>query len=288
MTANTNESRRNYQHHEPVLPRWKGTLAAAAGALKKGWLLMWNGSGYLDQAATGASKVGWISGGFVDHFVTAGAADGTEPAEVETRPAPIVQSTTASDFFVDSDAPAVAYAADNDTIGKLGTNRSIGGLFLGIDEGSGDALLWPGRVAHAIAMGLAIAKAPGALWQKAAADATAATATAESLIPRHPRQERVTSIEYVPAAALTANDTDYVTITIRKRDGAGGAAATVATLTTKITGGSGDWTAFVPVSLGTITNGDLLVGDLLTIEITKAASGKVVPIGFLRVKTAIG
>lgn len=288
MTANANESRRNYQHHEPVLPRWKGNLAAAAGALKKGWLMMWNGSGYLDQAATGAAKVGWISGGFVNHFVTAGSADGDIPAELETRPAPVVQSTTAGDYFADSDAPAVAYAADNDTIGKLGTNRSIGGLFLGIDEASGDALLWPGRLAHAIAMGLGLAKAPGALWQKAAADAAAGTATAESLIPRHPRQERVVAIEYIPAAALTANDTDYATLTVYKRAAAGGSQTALASITTKITGGSGNWTAFVAVDFGTIATPDLLVGDNLTVAITKAGSGVAIPIGFLRVKTAIG
>mgnify|MGYP007130766052 CR=1 FL=1 len=34
MTATTNERRTNYLHHEPVLPRWKGALAAASSSLK--------------------------------------------------------------------------------------------------------------------------------------------------------------------------------------------------------------------------------------------------------------
>lgn len=288
MTATTNERRTNYLHHEPVLPRWKGALAAAAGTVKKGWLMLFDASGYLDVPATGSTKVGRVSAGFINHWATAGSADGDIPAEVEARPAPVAQSTTAGDYYADSDAPAVAYAADNDTMGALGTNRSIAGLFLGIDEVSGDAILWPGRVAHAIAVALGVAKYPGALWQKAAADATAGTATAESLIPRHPRKERVVGIEFVPAAALTANDTDYATLTVYKRAAAGGSQTALASITTKITGGSGNWTAFVAVDFGTIATPDLLVGDNLTLAITKAGSGVAVPIGFLRVKTAIG
>ena len=273
MTASTKTVRNRFLHGEAVLPRFKGFLAAAAGTLKEGWLAMFNASNYVDQAATGTTKVGWVSGGFLPYDQTAGAADGDAPVILEARPNLILQSTTAGDALVDGDAPAVAYAADNRTIGKLGTNRSLAGLFLGIDEDTGMAILWPGRIAHAIAQALGMAKAPGLLWQKAAADGAAGTATAESVIPRLKRQERIVSIEYVPAAALTANDTNYATITIRKRDGAGGAAVTVASVTTKITGGSGDWTAFQAVSLGTIANADLLVGDLLTIEITKPGTG---------------
>lgn len=288
MTASTKEVRPNYLHGEPVLPRFKGYLAAAAATLKIGWLAMFNASNYIDQAATGATKVGWTSGGFMACEQEAGAADGDVPAILEARPNLMLQTDTAGDFFADGDAPAVAYAADNRTIGKLGTNRSLGGLFLGIDEDSGNPILWPGRIAHAIALGLAMGRAPAALWQKAAADGAAGTATAESVIPRPMLACRVVGIELVPAAALTADDTDYATITVRKRDGAGGAASVIASVTTKITGGSGNWTAFVPVSLGTITNADLLAGDILTVEITKAASGVAIPIGYLRVRHAIG
>lgn len=288
MTATTKEVRTNFLHGEPVLPRFKGLLAAAAGTLKTGWLAMFNASNYIDQAATGATKVGWTSGGFVPFEQTAGAADGDVPAILEARPNCILQSTAVGDALVDADAPAVAYAADNRSIGKLGTNRSIGGLFLGIDEDSGLAILWPGRIAHAIALGLAVGRVPTALWQKAAADGAAGTATAESVIPRPMLAARVVGVEFVPAAAVTANDTDYATITVRKRDGAGGAASVIASVTTKITGGSGNWTAFVAVSLGTITNADLLAGDILTVEITKAASGVAIPIGYLRVRLAPG
>lgn len=288
MTASAKEVRTPFLHHEPLLPRRKGGLAALALTLKHGWLAMVTAAGYIDQAATGATKVGQVSGGFLPCDFTAGAADGDVPAILEERPGTILQSVASGDFFADAEAPAVAYAADNRTIGKLGTNRSIGGLFLGLDEATGKAILWPGRVAHAIAMGLILGKSPAALWQKAAADGAAGTATAESPIPRAPIACRVVSAQFVPGAALTAHDTTYATFTLRKRNGAGGAAVVLATVTTKITGGSGDWTAFIPVDFGTITSPDLLATDELTVEITKASTGVVVPLGFVRVRLAPG
>lgn len=286
--ASTKEIRTNFLHGEPVLPRRKGGLAALALTLKHGWLAMWNASGYLDQAAEGATKVGQISGGFMPYDVTAGAADGEVLGLVEERPNTILQSTGAGDAFVDADAPAAAYAVDNETIGKLGTNRSLAGLFLGLDEKSGEAILWPGRVAHAIARALVRSKAYGAKLAKLA-DASASTATAETPIPREDGQARVRAFYFVPGAALTGDDTDYVTITIKKRAATDyTTAVTVASVTTKLTGGTGSWIAFTPVSLGAITNGDLLVGDILTATIAKAGAGKVVPLGYFRGDLEIG
>lgn len=106
------------------------------------------------------------------------------------------------------------------------------------------------------------------------ADGSAGAATAESVIGRANMAGTISKVYFVPTAALTGNGTNNATLTVRKRDGAGGAAAAVASLTT-----TASWSAFQPVDLGTITNGTLLATDILTFEITKAAGGVVVPDG---------
>ncbi len=120
-------------------------------------------------------------------------------------------------------------------------------------------------------------------------DAAASTTTAETVvgcIPQPPgggtNRAKVTRVYYVPGAALTAHDTDYATITVSKYTAAGGSKTTVASITTKITGGSGDWTAFVPVELTlSATAADLVLESeaVLTYEVAKAASGVAIPAG---------
>lgn len=288
MTAATDKVRRAFLHTEALPVTIRRSLDADAGAMFPGWLAMLNAGGNVVPATSGATKVGQISAGVLFSETDAVASDGDADVLLEQRAFVIAQSSTEGDSFVQADAPAVAYAVDNCHIGKLGTERSVGGLFLGIDLETGKALLLPGPVAHAIALGLARGKVPSARWQKAATDGAANTATAESPVPREPLACRVVSAAYVPGGALTADDTDFATLTLRKRNGAGGSAVAIASVTTKITGGSGNWTAFVPVSLGTISNPDLLATDILTIEIAKAGSGVAVPLGYLLVKLAIG
>ncbi len=114
-----------------------------------------------------------------------------------------------------------------------------------------------------------------------AVDAAAGTLTAETPFYRATKAETITAINYVPNAALVASDTVYATITIRKRDGAGGAAAVVATLITNLA--SGDWVAWIAKSLGALTNATLAAGSILTIEVAKAGAGTAVPAGVLNV-----
>lgn len=107
------------------------------------------------------------------------------------------------------------------------------------------------------------------------ADAAAGTATAETPFYTALVAQTISAVNVNANAALTADGTNNATVIIRKRDGAGGAAATVATLVTDVAGGS--WSAFVNKSLGAITNGVMAAGSVLTFEITKAGTGVVVP-----------
>lgn len=95
------------------------------------------------------------------------------------------------------------------------------------------------------------------------------------------RNGTILSVEFMPSGTLTANDTNYATLSVAWRDGAGGGAQAVASQTTKITGGSGDWAAFVAEDLGTITNATVAPGAVLTFAQAKASSGVAVPAGAL-------
>lgn len=113
-------------------------------------------------------------------------------------------------------------------------------------------------------------------WSKVA-DASASTATAETPFYRATEAKTITALYITPGALLTADNTNYATITIQKRPATDYTTpATVATLVTNVAGGS--WVAFTPKSLGTLTNATLAAGDVLTITIAKAGTGVSVPI----------
>jgi len=114
-----------------------------------------------------------------------------------------------------------------------------------------------------------------------AQDATAGTATAEAAIAMTVQKGKLVKAYYVPAGAVTAHDSNYATITISRYTAAGGSKTTVASITTKITGGSGNWTAFVPVEITLAADTALEAGACLTYEIAKAASGVQLPAGSL-------
>jgi len=81
----------------------------------------------------------------------------------------------------------------------------------------------------------------------------------------------------LPSAALTANDTNFATIRVAKANGAGGALTILASVTTQITGGTGNWTAGALITLP-FNGADLIAdGEVIVLDITKAAAGVVVP-----------
>jgi len=116
---------------------------------------------------------------------------------------------------------------------------------------------------------------------KTAADGAASTATSEVPVGMARRASKVLAAYFIPASTLTADDTNYATLTISKRAAGGGSKTTVASVSTTTTG-SGNFVAWVPVPL-TAVAAEVTVTALsqLSFEITKAGTGVVVPIGKL-------
>lgn len=120
-----------------------------------------------------------------------------------------------------------------------------------------------------------------ATWSKDTDDGAAGTTTAERSIGiRFPYAVTILSAYYIPNANLTADDVNFATLKVWKRDSAGGTQTAIASASTT-TGGTGNWTAFAPETLGTISNASVAAGASLTFEITKTAGGVVVPAGQL-------
>lgn len=113
------------------------------------------------------------------------------------------------------------------------------------------------------------------LFEKAAADAAASTATAETVVFVAGGPLTLTNLGVVPSAALTADAANNATITITRRNADGTGNVTVATLVTDVAGGS--WTAFVRKNFGTMANTTMTAGQMLTLTIAKGGTGVVVP-----------
>jgi hypothetical protein len=86
------------------------------------------------------------------------------------------------------------------------------------------------------------------------------------------------SVLISPSAALTASDTNYATITVSKRT-AGGSPVTIATATTKTSGGggTGSWAAWTNVTIPAVAGAFVTPGDVITVSTAKASSGVVLP-----------
>ncbi|EYF01888.1 hypothetical protein [Chondromyces apiculatus] len=87
--------------------------------------------------------------------------------------------------------------------------------------------------------------------------------------PRH-----VTAVTLLPGGALTANATNFATLTLTAYSSAGTLRGTVATLTTE----TGSWTSLVPVNMPLGAVVALQQGDSLALSIAKAGTGVVVPL----------
>lgn len=117
---------------------------------------------------------------------------------------------------------------------------------------------------------------PAAISVRFAADALAADEIAETVALRVKAAATLTKLYLVPDDALTANDANFKTITVSKRDGAGGAGSTVAEVTTETTG-TGDWVGFTKIDMGSLTGAVLAAGSILTVATAKTASGVALP-----------
>jgi hypothetical protein len=208
--------------------------------------------------------------------ITASAVSGASRAAVDLRPfsgAPA--STIANDGFTVADACTPFYVAGANTPGKLGfstTKRSLGGLVLGIDTtGTGTPVQWCTPVAYRIAQSALVSDA--CVFATDAFALTGNTTRAEATLTRTAAVAgTATQVRIMTDAGFTAHDTNFWTITVSKRTAAApGTAVVVATKTLKITGGTGNLTAFKYADLAlSATAGavDILAGDAITVTCT--------------------
>ncbi|HSY22326.1 MAG TPA: hypothetical protein VK841_09440 [Polyangiaceae bacterium] len=85
------------------------------------------------------------------------------------------------------------------------------------------------------------------------------------------------SVQICTGGTLTANNSNYYTITINKRTAAApGTAVPIATGTTQITG-TGSWAAFTAVALPVVSGAFVSPGDVITIAAVHTASGVAIP-----------
>lgn len=84
-------------------------------------------------------------------------------------------------------------------------------------------------------------------------------------------------VQFWPDSTLTASDADYATFTVRVRDPDGSLISTATAVTTRITGGTGDWQSFLAVIVGASLSVD--AGNTVTVQIGKTGSGVPVPSG---------
>jgi hypothetical protein len=99
---------------------------------------------------------------------------------------------------------------------------------------------------------------------------------------------RVTGVAFVPSAALTANNTNYVSLKLVYNNGNGGSDTIVAMANSSNTGatlGTGDWVSDVAEAL-TITAANAVIpsGSQVQVKFEKVASGVVVPPGTVVIK----
>jgi hypothetical protein len=207
-------------------------------------------------------------------------------------------STTANDSPSLTSIGKAAWVAGASTYGLLshtgtvaGANladRSLGGLFLGLDpdspvNGTARPYVWEGPVAQAVARGVLLAdKAIGGSVAKAV-DAGAATDLSETLLDNiSPLHGKVSAVRFiVSGTTLSASGTtDYKTLKLWKRPASGGTAVLVASADTQTTA----WTQWetVTFTLSAVAGAiDKLETDIYTITETHGGSGAIIPAGKL-------
>lgn len=223
-----------------------------------------------------------ISGGFgfPDELSATSTIAGQAIARVDQRWAVHGSpSTGVGDGFDQTDVATPFYIADGNTPGKLsnsgGKDRSLGGLVIGVAQpGQNDIRIWTGPIAQLLARAaLVVNAASGAKYQ--IADAAAGTVTTEVAIDRNAWHGLVTGVTYT-GDAVAADNGNYVTVTISKRDGAGGAAVVIATYDSRAAN-QGAATQHIPMAfaLSAVAGAlNLLETDIVTITATKTGAGQ--------------
>jgi hypothetical protein len=97
-----------------------------------------------------------------------------------------------------------------------------------------------------------------------------------------PLNATITSLIWVPGAAVTANGTNFATISIRNRGAAGSGTVVAATRSYAATNSSAQVAETLTLS-ATATDLQPAAGDVLTISIAHSGSGLLIPAGLVQV-----
>ena len=269
--------------HNP-LPAFFRRFLAAAAQIGRGQLATVDPStGYAalndgtvpDQIPVGQGAYAEMS----DTSATAGLAEGRFSWRMFSG---LPGTGTTTDTFTDADFCKPCYIASENTLGKLshtgadGTlvNRSLGGLVFGTDKTqNGTPYAWVNPVAWLLARSTLVCDS--FRFASHSVTTTAGTSIAEVPIARAGKLHgKVSQVRVARAATATDGDTNYWTITVSKRTSTTpGTAVTLATATTKTTGGIGAMTGFVYYDLTlTTTSADLDILETDTITCTVAAA----------------
>lgn len=188
-------------------------------------------------------------------------------------------STVANDSFTAADVATPFWIAGESTPGKLShngaDNRSLGGLVMGLDA-RGNPITVCGPEAWLLARATLLTSAKDFAWFTLK-EALAADTLAEFTIPSEKLHGLITAVQFT-GAAIAADNADYITVTISKRDGAGGGAVVLATYDSRAAN-NGAVTAFVPASftLSVVAGAlNVLETDIYTITVAKSGAGKLI------------
>ncbi len=262
-------------------------LAASVSPFRN-WLLAVDSNGRLTPEAANTPDL--KSAGFSDQDQEGSATAGLATNLVRQQFVSGFPNSTASlDAILDSDYAVACWAVDNQTVGKLshvaGSNRSLLGVAFGLDPDNNTPIVYPGPIGWLLGRAaLAQDNALAGSYVKAI-DSGATNDLSEDLIPRTGTLHGKVAAAYLDVSGTTlaaTGATNIKTLTISKRDGAGGAAVVVATLDTSVTAMT-QWTS-VPFVLSAVAGAtNLLETDLLTIQESHAAGGGIIPAGTIRV-----
>ena len=257
-----------------VLPEFtfaKAENVAASTKILAGALVAVDSSGNLVSAGVaGAVRVVGVSEQSKDN--TGGSAGDLTVTSVRTGCFAFANSS-AGDAIARANIGQICYVVDNQTVAL--TSNSGARIPAGVvwDVDTDDSLVWV-----VVGPGLAALGVSAEAYNYAMpADAAATTATAETAVQRVVAAGTISSLSFTPTAAVTASDTVYATVTVAWRDGAGGAAKTIGSFTTKVTGGSGNLSAFTTYAVTGLTNTVVPANAVITLTIAKASTGTQLP-----------
>lgn len=229
--------------------------------------------GVLTLAPASDAAAGSMS---AEHF---GLLDGAEPGDVDAIAAAaskalildgnadssvrVVKASMRVEVGTTVDGKAILQIATPTAEGQIQVDPTTGRITLYVDGAAVDPVLRT--------------EVPPIIWARHEADALGTDVIDEfTFFFGMPMDITITSIVLRPNAALVANDANYAGIGVSRRAASGGGSTLIASATTQITGGTGDWTAFEPVPLGLVASGALPAGHQLTLRTEKDGS-KVLP-----------